>query len=319
MDYPYKCIECNKSCKSLLSYSKHYRMFHNKPTSEWMDLLVKHHPEVLKHCVICDKIMRVVKTSGGSSVCKNKSCKKEIHRKGPQSPEHIQKRVSSTNQVKKEATRKNTMIERYGNTNFGQFFTPEMRSKSYKGLKKSDSHIRNIILSKRRNGTINHSLETRMKVSASLKRFWTNNDNPPVIVPRKYNGNHKHGYYNGFYYRSSYELKFLTLCERFNISLVSAENSTYRVMYYLNGNIKFYYPDFYMVDHDLVIEIKPSSMIKYGSNITKITAARKRYGDGYLVVTEKVLKLSPEEFYEYILSRSRSISSSNVSLRSSCK
>jgi hypothetical protein len=60
--------------------------------------------------------------------------------------------------------------------------------------------------------------------------------------------------YNGIKYQGTYELDFLIFCEKMNLD-VSKHKS---IIYYHNNKSKIYYPDFYLKQYNLIIEIKSS-------------------------------------------------------------
>lgn len=101
----------------------------------------------------------------------------------------------------------------------------------------------------------------------------------------KKSNNYESGYYKGFYCRSSYEKKFVDFCEKYKLKLESAENNKFVIEYEAEeGKIRKYFPDFYLPDNDLVIEIKPLSMYDYKFNLEKYDSASKQYK--FMIITE---------------------------------
>lgn len=224
-----------------------------------------------------------------------------------QSQETINKRISNTDQKKKESTKQATMIERYGVTNCSQL---ESCRKANSVRLKGSKHPRTkewqskIIESKRKNGTLKHTTETKVKLSKAIKKTVNAKDYDRSVFIRSHHTNHKTGHYGGFYYRSSYELAFIKYCEKYNISIVNAENKTYAVLYSKQEHYHTYYPDFYLPDLNLIVEIKPQSMLAFGSNPLKFEAARRKYGDRYVIVTEKVGLLNQNtDLLTYLMTR----------------
>ena len=97
-----------------------------------------------------------------------------------------------------------------------------------------------------RGSTKEKELLRRQKISESMKK------NPKAGGLRKGAGNGKHGWYQGYYCDSTYELVFVIYNLDHNIKF-SRNNKFY--LYEYNGKIHKYYPDFEMENGDLV-EIK---------------------------------------------------------------
>ena len=202
-----------------------------------------------------------------------------------QSPETIAKRIKNTDQKKKEKTRRETILKRYKD---GKIPYKRDPNKIRKPLPpRTEEHQRKIIESKRKNDTLKHSNETKQKIKEKIRQVYESDD-PPITISNSSNNSYKHGYYNGMYYRSSYELYFLIYCFENNIKVESAETKEFRLRYIdINGKMRMYYPDFYLPDYESIIEIKPLSMIDYKNNPIKIVAAATNYA--FSLVTEEEL------------------------------
>jgi hypothetical protein len=208
-----------------------------------------------------------------------------------QTEETIIKRIANTDQVTKERNKKKTMMERYGVANCSQI--PEISekiSKSNKGkvCPRTSDHQQKIVESKRQNGTNKHTDDTKKKISKSVNDTYQS-DNPPNTLSDSSIKCHKSGHYEGFYYRSSYELIFLEYCVKNNIKVVSAETTEFRIPYIQDGKRKMYYPDFFIPSLNLLIEVKPVSMLNVGNNPNKIEAAKTQNKHIFKLVTEKEL------------------------------
>jgi hypothetical protein len=208
-----------------------------------------------------------------------------------QSKETIEKRVYAINQEKREERRQKTMLERYGSLMFAN--DPVDRGKriseSLTGRERSAEHASNIINSKRINGTLKHKESTKEKIRSSLLTFYAANPDREVYFSSGSRGRgHESGKIEGFSYRSSYELYFIKFCLENKINIESAENSKRRIRYDFEGRSHWYYPDFYLVDFDLLVEIKPSKFKNDERVISKIQAT---IGGGKLILllTEKEL------------------------------
>lgn len=94
------------------------------------------------------------------------------------------------------------------------------------------------------------------------------------------------GHYEGYYFRSILELSYLHYLITNNINFKSAENKEFRIPYVYRKKEKYYYPDFYLIDTEEIIEIKPSVKLNDKINIIKFKEAEKIYGDKYRIITE---------------------------------
>jgi hypothetical protein len=231
---------------------------------------------------------------------RNKLSKSQTGKK--QSKETIQKRLQSTDQKIKETTRKKTMLEKYGVENpiHVPDFLEKAKVKSKRQSKRTKEHSEKIISAKRKNGTLTHTSNTQSKIIYSLNRYYQEGDNQNVTVSKlPSNGRgHKTGYHKGILYRSSYELAFIIFCERNNIKIESCENKERRVRYECGGKKRWYYPDFYLTDHDICVEIKPTSMMNE-LFLVKKHFAEKAYKN-FVVVTENELS-NEEKLVEHLL------------------
>lgn len=81
------------------------------------------------------------------------------------------------------------------------------------------------------------------------------------------------GWFNGKYFRSLHELKFMIVCERFNLKYKSAENIRIKYEKY-DGTERTYSPDF-IVNEKYLVEVKPKRLFKTPLNLLKSKAAKK--------------------------------------------
>ena len=147
-----------------------------------------------------------------------------------------------------------------------------------------DSEWQNkIIDSKRKNGTLKHSNETKSKIGDGLNKYHSLNLDREKYISKSNNISHFCGWYNGLYFRSSLELSFLFINKE--VSFTSCEKNKYKIIYEKDGKQKVYYPDY--TDGDIIYEIKPSTLLEYKDNDLKIKKGLELYGDKYKVITEK--------------------------------
>lgn len=139
----------------------------------------------------------------------------------------------------------------------------------------------------------NDVAEKRYSTWKSTKYTFKSGDlNPQYGNPPFENGGRSyHGWYNGIFFRSSFELIFLI--ENRDLDLVPADNKNFRVEYLKEEKVKFYYPDFYSKKINTVYEIKSLQWLNSDTNKIKIEEAKKYFGKkgiGYNVVTEENLE-----------------------------
>jgi hypothetical protein len=87
------------------------------------------------------------------------------------------------------------------------------------------------------------------------------------------------GWFNGFYFRSLLELSFLLDMSNKGILVESAETNKFKVPYKVNNKTKHYFPDFYLPNENIVIEIKPFCRINEHINSLKFNAANKMFNN----------------------------------------
>ena len=290
-----KCSICGKDCKSLRSITKHIQMLHKLVSK---DVLFETNKELFNECKICLVPIKFYKTDSQSRHHCSKECYIKSKKNKKQSSEVINKRIKNTNQIEKQKTRAKTMESRYGK----QFYCNDMESRNKKlsekltGKKRSPEHVKKTIDSKRLNGTLKHSQKTKDLISKKLLATFgnPNYDKSKFVKPKK-NG-YKTCNYKGFFVRSSYEKKFIDFCDLYKLKVVSAENNKFSVKYCAkDGRIRTYFPDFYVEDLDLIVEIKPISMYDYKDNIAKFDAMLKVHR--FVVITEDDYLLDEEMWY----------------------
>lgn len=295
-----KCPLCEKLYKNIRSITNHLRMKHNVRNSK--DIIFKYHPELFRNCKGCGKLIKHYKTNSQSRKSCNRECDRLSKIGQTQSVETINKRIANTDQYKKEQTRQTTMIKKYGKLYI--YPNPDSRSQkisqSLSGKSHSAQHHINVILSKKKNGTLHHTKTTKKKISKSLQKYYSD---PTVDRSHLIKGNKTYncGWYKGFYCRSSYEKKFVDICEFYEIKLQSAETKEFAVCYYIDDKPHYYYPDFYLPELDVIVEIKAAGMRNYGNNPMKYEAAEKQF-DEFRVITEADGLFEPER-WRFILTK----------------
>lgn len=117
-----------------------------------------------------------------------------------------------------------------------------------------------------------NKLEHERRRKLSIKNSGINNPMYGKEAPHK-SGKGISGWYKSFYFRSLHELKFILVCERFKIEIISAENIKINYVSY-TGNERTYSPD-YLIVNKYLIEVKPQRLQKTPLNILKFKAANE--------------------------------------------
>lgn len=283
---PEICLACSEYFDSTQKLTRHISLIHKITKKEYYDIFIKKENEGL--CATC---------GGQTSFIGNsykKYCSEECYHKNKQSAEHIAKRIRNTNQIEKEKKKQETLLKRYPNGK-----VPYKKPLNKKPLPpRTEEHQRKIIESKRKNNTLKHSDKTRAKIKEAVIKLYESDD-PPITISDSSNNNHKHGYCNGIYFRSSYELLFISYCFDNGIKVESAETKEFRVRYVDKfGKPRMYYPDFYLPDYDAVVEIKPIELLLSNeNNMIKAIAGAKNHN--YSIVTEEDL-LDLDNFFRWL-------------------
>lgn len=300
------CKICNKEINTY-KFAFHIKHEHN------IKNIVSYYVKIINngkigYCEICNKETKFRSIDYGFEKVCSKECRKILFSESrigksvnvgkKQSKETIEKRILHTDQKKKEEKRKQTCLERYGVDNASK--TNEVANKISKtntGRKcpRTEEHSYKIVESKRKNGTLKCTDETKQKISKSLQITLSDPNFDKTKFLSK-NSTYVYGYFDNMYYRSSYELAFLEFCKKYNLKVESAENNKYAVNYIDSvGKSRKYFPDFYLSDYDVVVEVKPISM--YELNLNKFDAAMRKYK--YIIVTDEEL-FNDWELYECI-------------------
>lgn len=145
----------------------------------------------------------------------------------------------------------------------------------------------------------NHSEETKIKQSKTMKSKIKNGDFTPQITNSWTHHNNKF-VYNHINFRSSWELLFYLL----NYKKYNLKFEKIRIPYYdtLKNKMRIYIADFFDEDNKIVYEIKPSEHIKF--NLDKIIWAKKYCQDNNykfeLITNEYFINNFNLDIYNYI-------------------
>lgn len=138
--------------------------------------------------------------------------------------------------------------------------------------------------------------EMESKRRAHMSKKMSGSGNPMFGKPSpNESGRGWSGWYKGLHFRSIFELSYLKYLIENKINFKTGESTDFRVEYKdLKGNDRNYYPDYYIVDTQEIIEIKPSYFLINEEVKIKTDNAKKKYGNKYIILTEKdihILKL----------------------------
>ena len=269
------CPICSKEFRSLNS---HIHFKHQLTTEQ----LLQQYPNTK---LVSDQIKKLV-----SKTCKKSGCGKWM--KGYEYPEWRIKQYQEK-------------FSGEGNTFYGKKHSKKTRKQM------SDHHAdftgdKNPLVK-----WLNENPKNREKYKRRMKEVWHEDGMYEVMCKRNLesgkksmlNGNHnpyskcEHGWYksikfkNKFYYQSSYEKRFLEFCESSN--KIEALQRLPFVIPYIDdsGKRRNYYADFF-VNQNIVVEIKPKSMLNHNHNKEKIKAGKKYCQSNrfeYKLLTEKEL------------------------------
>jgi hypothetical protein len=214
-----------------------------------------------------------------------------------QSKETIQKRITNTDQVKKESNRRLTCLQKYGVDNPSK--NPAIAEKISLGnigkiCPRTNEHARKIVESRRISGTNWHTEHSKCNISKGIlnsEKFQARKEDGTFIKSSILsNGRTLCGKFKGLHFRSSYELSFLIEMHLKNVLVEPADNKNFACSYSNSGGkTSRYYPDFFLPETQEVIEIKSSALCKLQNNLLKFEAAERKYGLSFKILTESDL------------------------------
>lgn len=127
--------------------------------------------------------------------------------------------------------------------------------------------------------------ESAEKTRAKMSKNNSGSGNPMFGKPAaKSSGRGLAGYFHGIHFRSSLELSYIIHLIDNDIEFSSAERKEFSIPYVINGKHRTYFPDFVLYD-GTIIEVKPKEMLHLNEH--KFSAARKKYGDKFVIKTEE--------------------------------
>lgn len=202
---------------------------------------------------------------------------------------------------------KRSYIEKYGKEKAER--TKEKISKTNKGInrggtwadawKKEENRIEFCRSIEERFGK---EKSDKIKEKQSICSKGVNNHNYGKPSPQG-SGNGWSGWYKNIFFRSIIELSYLYYMFENNIKFENAEQKKYAIEYInYKGDVHTYFPDYYLIKTEELIEVKPRNLLKTIENSAKFTAAKELYGDKFKVLTEEDIKiLKFKELYSLYL------------------
>lgn len=285
------CPICNKKFKSITN--RHLKYTHNISVEEFRNKF----PSV---CLESEAV--VYKRSQSGIKAWNDSTKRANILNGLQSEEAYKKMSEKglSNWSNKELRDKRVQtMKQVANT-------PEAKKRASEVSKRtwSNKEYREKIIKGIRYATSKE--EYRKKQSIKSKNMWKDPEHPKRVLEgyksskKKFPFTFKNG--KVLQTRSSYEVR---TCKYLEVLGISFEYEKYRFDYYLKESypgytkgFHSYYPDFYIPDMDLFLEVKPEGLDKYIVNQIKVKSVLDS-GKRIYFVKEKELK-SIKSFREFI-------------------
>ena len=148
---------------------------------------------------------------------------------------------------------------------------------------------------------IEKSIELKQKISNAT----SGKNNPMYGKPApKRSGNGWSGYYGNYYFRSMLELYYLIYLVDNNINFESGEKKKHSIQYIMDGLERNYFPDYYLIDTDEYVEIKPQNLVNSYQNKLKFEAAKNKLGNKHIILTEKnIVKIDIEKLYNLYINK----------------
>ncbi len=117
-------------------------------------------------------------------------------------------------------------------------------------------------------------------------------------------GNGWSGHYKNTQFRSLLELYYLIYLIDNNIKFENGELKKHAIQYTKNGLERNYFPDFYLIDTQEIIEIKPQLLINSYQNKLKFEAAKNKFGNKHVILTEnEIVKIDLHDLYNMYINK----------------
>lgn len=148
---------------------------------------------------------------------------------------------------------------------------------------------------------IEKSIMIKQKISNSTCGEKSNRFGKPAP---KGSGNGWSGHYKDIYFRSLLELHYLIYLIDNNIKFESGEKRKHVITYEMDGLKRNYFTDYYLIEEDKYIEIKPKNLINSYQNKLKFEAAKNKLGNKHIVLTEdEIVKTDTQALYDMYVNK----------------
>jgi endogenous inhibitor of DNA gyrase (YacG/DUF329 family) len=117
-------------------------------------------------------------------------------------------------------------------------------------------------------------------------------------------GNGWSGHYKNIYFRSILELHYLIYLIDNNIKFENGEKRKHVIQYEMDGINRNYFPDYYLIETQEYIEIKPKALVSSYQNKLKFEAAKEKLGNKHIILTEdNIVKIELEILYNKYINK----------------
>ena len=283
-----KCLICNEEFSNRQKFAYHLNTTHNINTKEYK---IKYKPDKdnnLLECPICGKYNMKQLTQHLTDI--HKITKDEFLEQYPNTKlwvDEISERCSRAQSVGIETFKNNLKTDphyyddmykkRAENRNWDGFAEKVRKTREERGTNEKMSK-----LSKR-----NWQDADYRKLQSDKAKKQHENGLTQIIMERSGKKRYKVTLNNVTYsMRSTWEIQFATYLNESNIEF---KYEPFSITYEYNNSKKLYYPDFYIPKYNLVIEVKPFSLINNGQVIAKQEACLA-LNYKFMFITENELK-----------------------------
>lgn len=197
-------------------------------------------------------------------------------------------------------------IEKISSRDISYLRTEEYKEKYYKGLSKRKVNKKsNFECWVEKFGP--DEANKRLELASKKKSLASSGKNNPMYGKPSPNGsgNGWSGWYNGWRFRSLLELSFMiNYIEKYNLTWESAEKKKFMIPYYdENGQLRNYFPDFFLIHENQLIECKPIKLFNtIRSKLKKEVAEKFCLENGFTYKLIDIERLTDEEIKNLYLS-----------------